>query len=76
MRPRYLLRKMQELQEHIDEPDMSLAYREGQYYRTEVLPDQKKEALKVLEADRQWLAAHATIIPAEGSKDPAPVGVP
>lgn len=66
-----LHRKIHELRERIDEPDMSIAYRDGQYYRTEVTSEQKKEILKALEVDRIWLAENTTIIPAEGSRDPS-----
>jgi hypothetical protein len=67
-----LRQKIHELKERIDEPDMSVGYRDGQYFRTEITPDQKKGILKLLEADRIWLADNATIIPAEGSRDPSP----
>jgi transcription elongation GreA/GreB family factor len=67
-----LQRKIHELKERIDEPDLSIAYRNGQYYRTEVTSEQKEEILKTLEADRVWLAENTTIIPAEGSRDPSP----
>jgi tetratricopeptide (TPR) repeat protein len=67
-----LQRKIHELSERLDEADLSLAYSDGQYYRTEITPDQKQEILKSLEADRIWLAGNTTIIPAEGSRDPSP----
>jgi tetratricopeptide (TPR) repeat protein len=65
-------RRIHELNERINEPDMSIAYRDGQYYRTEITPDEKKEILKSLEADRDWLAKNTAIISAEGSRDPSP----
>jgi hypothetical protein len=52
-----LQRKIHELKERIDESDLSLAYRDGQYYRTEIAPDQKKEILKSLESSRPKGAA-------------------
>jgi tetratricopeptide (TPR) repeat protein len=67
-----LQRKIHELKERIDEPDFSLSYRDGQYYRTELTTEQKKEILISLEVDRTWLSENATIIPAEGSRDPSP----
>jgi hypothetical protein len=67
-----LQRKIHEMSERLDEANLSVAYRDGQYYRTETTPDQKQEILKSLEADRIWLAENTTIIPAEGSRDPSP----
>jgi tetratricopeptide (TPR) repeat protein len=65
-------RKIHELKERLDEPDMSISWREGQLFRQETTPEQKQAALKVLEDDQRWLAKNAAIIPAEGSKDPGP----
>jgi tetratricopeptide (TPR) repeat protein len=67
-----LQRKIHELEKRLNEPDLSLAYRDGQYYKTEITPEQKKEILESLEADRIWLAENVTILPAEGSRDPSP----
>jgi hypothetical protein len=67
-----LQRKIFELSERIDESDMSISWRDGQYWRQETSPAQKREHLKLLEADRAWLEANAQIIPAEGNKDPSP----
>jgi hypothetical protein len=50
---------------------MSLSYRDGQFYRTETTPEQKRQALAVAEEDRDWLTANTTIIPAEGKEDPS-----
>lgn len=66
-----LQRKIFELSERIDEPDMSISWHDGQYWRQETSPEQKHEHLKLLEADRAWLEANAQIIPAEGTKDPS-----
>jgi hypothetical protein len=67
-----LQRKIFELGERIDEPDMSISWREGQYWRQETSPEQKREHLKLLQADHAWLEANIQIIPAEGKKDPSP----
>jgi tetratricopeptide (TPR) repeat protein len=67
-----LQRKIHELKVRIDEPDFSLSYRDGQYYRSEVTSEQKREILTSLEADQAWLVANTTISPAEGSRDPSP----
>jgi hypothetical protein len=53
---------------------MSVFYREGQYFREEIAPEQKKAALAIQRADRKWIAEHARIIPAEGTKDPSAEG--
>ncbi|SCB54124.1 Transcription elongation factor, GreA/GreB family [Bradyrhizobium shewense] len=64
-------RRIHELEERLEEPSMSVFYRDGQYFREEILPDQKRAALEVQRADRTWLAEHAQIIPAEGADDPS-----
>lgn len=65
----YYQGKIHELRERIDQPDMSIAYRDGQYYRTEATPEEKQRALSVAEADRNWLEENANVIPAEGTAD-------
>jgi hypothetical protein len=64
-------RRVRELSERIDEPDMSLSYRDGQYYRTEVPPEEKRKALALAEADRTWLAENTSVVAAEGKVDPS-----
>jgi hypothetical protein len=50
---------------------MSIFYRDGQYYRDEATPERKKQALAAMQADQQWLAQHAQVVPARGTKDPS-----
>jgi tetratricopeptide (TPR) repeat protein len=64
-------RKIHELRERIDEPDMSISWHDGQYCRQDTTPEQKQSILKMLQEDQQWLAANATVVPAEGSTDPS-----
>jgi tetratricopeptide (TPR) repeat protein len=71
-----LQRKIFELGERIDESDMSISWRDGQYWRQETSPEQKREHIKLLEADHAWLDANTQIIPAEGNKDPSPEFAP
>jgi tetratricopeptide (TPR) repeat protein len=63
--------RARELSERIDEPDMSLSYRDGQYYRTEVSPEEKRKALALAEEDRTWLSENTSVVPAEGKVDPS-----
>lgn len=63
--------QIHELEERLDEPSMSIFYRDGQHFREEITPEHKRKALDVQRQDRAWIAAHAQIIPAEGSKDPS-----
>jgi hypothetical protein len=62
--------KIFEIEERIDEPDLSLLWRDGQYYRSELLPAEKHEALALLKSDRDWINQIAVILPAQGTSDP------
>jgi hypothetical protein len=63
--------RVHELNERIDERDMSVSYRDGQYYRVEATPEEKREALAIAEEDRKWVAENTTVIAAEGKEDPS-----
>ncbi|TCU73661.1 tetratricopeptide repeat protein [Bradyrhizobium sp. R2.2-H] len=65
-------RRTHELRERLNEADMSISFRHGQYYRTEITPEEKTQALEVAEADRAWIEQNATILPAEGKTDLSP----
>lgn len=62
--------RIRELQQALDRPDMSLSYRDGQYYRTERTLEEKTKALDIAYDDRDWLAANTVVIPAVGTRDP------
>jgi hypothetical protein len=49
---------------------MRLSWRNGEYYREEISPDQKREILATLEEDDAWIVQHAEILPAQGTRDP------
>jgi hypothetical protein len=70
--PLRVQQKIHEAEERIDQPDMSIAYRNGQYYRMEVTPEEKRVALDLLREDRTWLEQVATILPADGTEDLGP----
>jgi len=63
--------EIQQLQDGIDKPHMSIFYRDGQYYRDEATPERKRQALAMMQADQRWLSQHAQVIPARGTKDPS-----
>jgi hypothetical protein len=63
--------RVRELSERIGENDMSVSYRDGQYYRMETTPEEKQKALELAEADRVWIAENTTVIAAEGKVDPS-----
>ena len=65
-----LQQRIHELGERPNETEMSVAYRDGQYYRQETTPEEKRQALALAEEDRAWLAINTTILPAEGKQDP------
>lgn len=66
-----LQQRIHELGERPNETEMFIAYRDGQYYRQETTPKEKKQALALAVEDRAWLAANTTILPAEGKQDPS-----
>jgi len=67
-------RRIHEAEEGLDKPSMSLFYRDGKYFREEVSREQKIAILEILRADQTWIAENATIVPAEGTKDPSVEG--
>jgi hypothetical protein len=62
--------KIFKIEERIDEPDLSLVWRDGQCYRSETSPAEKREALALLNTDRDWINQVAVILPAQGTSDP------
>ncbi|SFH66907.1 tetratricopeptide repeat protein [Bradyrhizobium sp. Gha] len=65
-------RRIHELRERLSETDMSVSYRDGQYYRTDITSEEKRQALEVAESDRAWIEENATMLPAEGATDLSP----
>lgn len=61
--------KRDELLARIDEPDLSISWRDGQAYRTETSVERKREALKEVEADIDWIENHTQKLKAEGLDD-------
>ncbi len=70
--PLRIQQKIHDVEARIDEPDMSISWRDGHYFRTEVTPDEKREALEIFKADRAFLEESAAILPAEGTQDLQP----
>jgi hypothetical protein len=64
--------RIQELEDRLGEPDRSLFWRQGQIYRAEVTPDQKREILEGLRKDKEWMESSLEILPAQGRRDPHP----
>ncbi len=65
-----LTQQIYELEQNIDQPDMSLSWSNGQTYRHEVSPEEKQHALERLRADRNWMRSSLEILPAHGAADP------
>ena len=63
-------REISEIEERINEPNLSLFWRDGQVFREEVTPEQKRAALDVLLADRNWIQKDVAVLPAQGTTDP------
>jgi tetratricopeptide (TPR) repeat protein len=64
--------RIYEIQERLDQNEMTIFYRDGRYYREETTPQQKRRALAALEDDQKWLSEAAAVLPAEGKTDPSP----
>jgi hypothetical protein len=65
-----LTQKIYELEQTVDEPSMSLSWSNGQTYRHETTVEEKRHALDIMRADRDWLRSRVEILPAQGSGDP------
>jgi tetratricopeptide (TPR) repeat protein len=65
-----LQQKAYDIEDHIDQRDMSLFYRDGQYFRIEVTPEDKRVELDLLKRDLGWLETVTTVLPATGVTDP------
>jgi tetratricopeptide (TPR) repeat protein len=64
--------KIKELEESLDGPDMSLFFKDGQVLREEISVDRKRQHLEKLQQQRDWIATHTQIIPAQGRRDLSP----
>ena len=63
--------KIQELEQRIDEPDMSLFVKgEHRVLREEILPEQKRQHLTKLQQQKVWIAA-LEMVPSRGVRDPS-----
>jgi hypothetical protein len=67
-----LQRKIHEAGDDLDKEGMTLLWQDGQPARQIISPEEKRETLRRLEEEQAWVAAHSTIIPAEGKTDPDP----
>jgi hypothetical protein len=63
--------KIHEIEQRLDEPDMSLFVRDGQVLREEMPPEQKRHHLTKLREQRDWIGA-LEIVPSQGNRDPSP----
>lgn len=64
-----LTQQIYELEQKLDQPDMSLSWSDGKTYRHVVSPEQKRDALNVVRADRDWVRSSVEILPAHGIGD-------
>jgi tetratricopeptide (TPR) repeat protein len=66
-----LTQRIYELEQNLDEPDMSLSWSNGQTYRHIFPPEEKRKALDEIRADRDWMRS-LDILPAQGNTDLPP----
>jgi tetratricopeptide (TPR) repeat protein len=64
--------EIQEIEQTLDKSDMSLIWRNGQIFRTEISPDEKSATLEALRRQKQWMDAEVEVVPAQGVRDPSP----
>jgi tetratricopeptide (TPR) repeat protein len=64
-----LTQRIYELEQNLERPDTSLSWSNGQTFRHEVTPEEKRAALGTLQADKEWMQ-NLSILPAQGIKDP------
>jgi hypothetical protein len=63
--------KILEIEQRINEPDMSLFVREGQVFREEISSEQKRQHLAKMQQQKDWIASAFEIIPSQGVRDPS-----
>jgi hypothetical protein len=56
----------------VDETGHALLWHDGQVYRQELSPEEKRTTLNALRADKAWMEANLEILPAQGTRDPSP----
>ncbi len=61
-----------DLESRLGEMDNSLIWKDGQVYRQELAPEDKRQALEILKGDLEWIKKNATVLPAVGTSDPSP----
>jgi tetratricopeptide (TPR) repeat protein len=64
--------RIHELEERLDETGHALLWRDGQIYRQELSPDEKRATLAALRDDKAWMESNLEILPAQGIRDPSP----
>ena len=64
--------RIEEIEQSLGTPDMSLIWSDGQIFRNEVSIDEKRTALEALGRQREWMKRELEIIPAQGNRDPSP----
>jgi tetratricopeptide (TPR) repeat protein len=62
--------KIHEIEQRLGEPDMSLFVRDGQLFREEISPEQKRYHITKLREQRDWIAA-LEMVPSRGLYDPS-----
>lgn len=64
-----LTQRIYEMEQNLDQPDMSLSWSNGQIYRFEVAPETKRLVLQKLRNDRDWMRTNLEVSPARGAAD-------
>jgi hypothetical protein len=67
-----LQQKRYELERNLDQPDMQIFSIDGQRFRSETTPAEKRAALDVLNEDLSWISKNTTTTASTGSTDLSP----
>lgn len=68
----WVTQQIYDLEQTLDQEGISLSWSDGQTYRHEITPEQKRQELERLRADRDWMRSRLEVLRAQGSADPPP----
>jgi hypothetical protein len=61
--------RREDIDEHGGQPSMNLFYRDGQYWREEIIAERVERALEMVDSDLDYIQGNCRLIPSEGERD-------